>query len=783
MKAVPDAPGVVPATVRRPPKAGQLKIPLARVLPFLRRYCKARWYGLYHDATDFSKWGYELRQCRFIKRAGKELLERRFQRAVHYKSGIKLEQTRFLFATTGKGELLRAEFSFTKKGVGTGRVILRQAGAWRIIGYYVSGGQRTKTDTKRVPRPRRPRETLENGELALRAWLAEGKVKAGDGFYYREFDPTLDYDNKVSRGPFALDPYRRQPFFHVLAVAPRQGPGKTRTWYKVETLVIIGNPKKNVWDTHVRHLVDSQGDPLLLRSGDYRHRWETLTEARWMPESLYDQRSWLRATQKREYKDIELQALHRLDVNGKDITDDGLKNLIGLRLLDELNLNNTPIGDKGLLHLAKLPRLRILWLKGTMASPEGVAKLKQALPGCKVHYEPKKTATGAVVPSGNTVAQNLAAWLDSRNVRTTAKTVLDLGDLSLFKTKVSDADLARLLPLRQLWGLNLRRTQVTDEGLKKLLSFPALAHLDLRELDITNEGLKTLVPLAGKLTILSLEGTLITDAGLKHLSGFHKLKVLGLPVQISDAGKARIQKVLRKGQVNRESFASDVRKVEKVSPKHSAVTGCHWRLPVGSILAPVLLFFGLFGLLGLVARPGRLTDRLLRALALTPGRRMLLVLGVLALGLAGLSLSRPVSFLRKAKSTKGMVVQIRRTGMTGCMGCSVNPTQQGAARTTARTTYGNDFDSNYLAVRFQTNTGRRVTFQSRISGDNLHLQLGSLVDVRYDPSAPQRAMLTNWNAYFSLIFSTIVLGLMALALLSLGLVLVHRARASKGGDA
>jgi hypothetical protein len=65
-------------------------------------------------------------------------------------------------------------------------------------------------------------------------------------------------------------------------------------------------------------------------------------------------------------------------------TDEELAHIEKLTSLKWLNLNNTRITDKGLVHLASLKSLEALQICGTQTTPSGRATLRQALPNCKV---------------------------------------------------------------------------------------------------------------------------------------------------------------------------------------------------------------------------------------------------------------------------------------------------------------------------------------------------------------------------------------------------------------
>jgi hypothetical protein len=103
-----------------------------------------------------------------------------------------------------------------------------------------------------------------------------------------------------------------------------------------------------------------------------------------------------------------LKQLEGLGLSGLGITDAAIEPIAGLVGLRLLSLSGTAVGDAGLVHLAKLPRLnvlnlsktrisdaglptleelktlRLLRLDGTRVTAEGVARLRRALPDCKI---------------------------------------------------------------------------------------------------------------------------------------------------------------------------------------------------------------------------------------------------------------------------------------------------------------------------------------------------------------------------------------------------------------
>lgn len=82
------------------------------------------------------------------------------------------------------------------------------------------------------------------------------------------------------------------------------------------------------------------------------------------------------------------KSIEGLNLWGTGVTDRGLQELVAMKNLKNLELGeNDEITDQGLVHLASLKSLRRLGLDGTNASPEGVARLRAALPDCEIEFE------------------------------------------------------------------------------------------------------------------------------------------------------------------------------------------------------------------------------------------------------------------------------------------------------------------------------------------------------------------------------------------------------------
>ena len=78
--------------------------------------------------------------------------------------------------------------------------------------------------------------------------------------------------------------------------------------------------------------------------------------------------------------------LQELSLADTQVTDAGLEHLKGLSQLKQLWLDRTQVTDAGLEHLDGLFQLQVLSLNGTKVTAAGVAKLRKALPKCKIDW-------------------------------------------------------------------------------------------------------------------------------------------------------------------------------------------------------------------------------------------------------------------------------------------------------------------------------------------------------------------------------------------------------------
>ena len=94
--------------------------------------------------------------------------------------------------------------------------------------------------------------------------------------------------------------------------------------------------------------------------------------------------------------------------------------------------------------------------------------------------------------------------------------LLQLEDLSLAVTKITDAGLVDLQKLSRLATLELSETSVSDAGLQTLAGLTNLRSLDLCKTQITDAGLPSLAALKN-LDDLNVENAAITPSAIERL--------------------------------------------------------------------------------------------------------------------------------------------------------------------------------------------------------------------------------------------------------------------------
>jgi Leucine-rich repeat (LRR) protein len=218
-----------------------------------------------------------------------------------------------------------------------------------------------------------------------------------------------------------------------------------------------------------------------------------------------------------------LTHLHLFNSRGDwEVTDAGLVHLSGLAALEELKLTHvTGITDAGMVHLKSLRSLKKLDLGGAGITDAGLAQLAEVKSLESLRDPGYVTDTGLASLAKSLKLKELSVGgekITDEGIRHLAG-VRSLEDLGLYQTAVTDAGMDSIAQLTNLQDLSLycsRPRQTRPEG----ASFRPEAGKSVSPL--TDAGLAKLVPLRS-LRSLTLRNAKITISGLSHLNGFSNL--------------------------------------------------------------------------------------------------------------------------------------------------------------------------------------------------------------------------------------------------------------------
>ena len=333
-------------------------------------------------------------------------------------------------------------------------------------------------------------------------------------------------------------------------------------------------------------------------------------------------RSYVIRGEVRVYVKNEVRVLR---LSGTRIGDSDLKQLEGddgLTELEEISLGDTEVSDVGLESLAGLKNLRRIDLghslifeggvSGVRVSEAGLAKLKRALPECRIEHERRaielsdeqrrqfelwsSIATVRLNDRGEIVA--LIMHGDKRLTTEHQKSLVDLKSLSEFYAGsyagedvaaegISAKVVAMLSTVSSLKELCLRGSPLDDAAVAPLAKLEKLEVLDLTATHITDTGLKPLQGLSN-LKAVSMKETTVRKPGLQGLRKFlpdtrfefDAWRVVDLPYrrltvnenfELADVGS------IGRG-ANRKKLATDLTRlldhpsVERIDLRHTAIT-------------------------------------------------------------------------------------------------------------------------------------------------------------------------------------------------------------------
>ncbi len=249
-----------------------------------------------------------------------------------------------------------------------------------------------------------------------------------------------------------------------------------------------------------------------------------------------------------------------LDLNRKNIADDGVQLLARLTSLEWLDLSGNRISDDGIVSLRRLSKLRHLNVGFCDRSPHdeffqerisdaGIAELR----GLTELRELNLTLSSITDAGLRTIGRfdRLESLVLQQNRGITDASLKHLANLRRLKRldlaqcyDFGDDGVANLAGLSNLEWMDLSGSQISDSGLKNLVAMRHLRHLNLAFCKRINvDGLRHLKYLPD-LEELVLESTNVHDAGLVNLQGMRSLMSLNLDgTPITDAGLADLKQL------------------------------------------------------------------------------------------------------------------------------------------------------------------------------------------------------------------------------------------------
>lgn len=234
--------------------------------------------------------------------------------------------------------------------------------------------------------------------------------------------------------------------------------------------------------------------------------------------------------------------LEQLRVDGSQVTDAGLDVVQRIPKLRVLSLSGCQITDAGMFKLRRLTSLEHLILTDTNLTGEGLSHL--ALLGSLRQLELKDTGlTDQFAVRLRTLSSLRQLNVSDTNITDAAISSfpVEITNLNLEGTAITDQGLASLSRLQELTNLNLDSTKITGQGLRSLTSLPQLSTLSMRGVALVDAHASTFSQLPS-LQTLFLNHTMITDVGLTRLSTANKLTNLYVGnTQVTDDGIANFK--------------------------------------------------------------------------------------------------------------------------------------------------------------------------------------------------------------------------------------------------
>ncbi len=230
-----------------------------------------------------------------------------------------------------------------------------------------------------------------------------------------------------------------------------------------------------------------------------------------------------------------LRELTLLDAT--EVTDVGIRCLIGCSSLRRLHVTNSGIGNESLQILSQLSELKELFLKNNALTDDGLSHLAQMRQLEQLHIGGRRCK---VTDAG---IRHIAS--------------LPLTELGLQNCQITDAGVAQIARLSKLEGLWHQGAPVTDSGVAYLVGLP-LKRLGLTNTEITDAGAVHMARIES-LERLWVGWTELTEGSLRELGKLKQLQVLVLPKGVSAASIQEFQRQRRDLLVSGEMWPPSAR--------------------------------------------------------------------------------------------------------------------------------------------------------------------------------------------------------------------------------
>jgi internalin A len=217
---------------------------------------------------------------------------------------------------------------------------------------------------------------------------------------------------------------------------------------------------------------------------------------------------------------------------GKRFTDASLLGLAKIETIRQLALYDTAVTDDGLVAFAaRAKRLTGFHMSSSSVTDRGVCEILKSCPIANLQLHDAIGVTDAVGPLIASHPEIRELYLNGTSIgNKTAKAIEAMPNIWSFCAKgsrISDAGLASLGQMPKLSLVSLNSTLVKGHGLRHLSNLEGL-HIYLDDCKICDEGTASSLSQMTRMRLLSLEKNDVTDEGLEGIGACRRLEDLRL---------------------------------------------------------------------------------------------------------------------------------------------------------------------------------------------------------------------------------------------------------------